>query len=197
MTELETALDQIRALTRAHESLRSYVMAVAKWEPKGCDDMPPGGVVPYCSTCETRHFAINGCRGCGGLDGSVGDPGPSSIESWMLCPRCAEAFTPAGSSVVNATLGPSELSPVRAALGPMTSRLAGDVSPSGLTQCQCGCDIALGQCGPVGMPGPIGPNADGSPGETEEEHRKLWDEAIAHNERYLETHGGRRLTGIG
>ena len=44
-----------------------------------------------------------------------------------------------------------------------------------------------GQEGPVGMPGPRGQNADGTPGETEEEHRQRWRDAIAHNERYFDS----------
>jgi hypothetical protein len=39
--------------------------------------------------------------------------------------------------------------------------------------------------GPVGMPGPRGPNADGSPGETKEENLQRWRDAEAHNERYF------------
>ena len=35
------------------------------------------------------------------------------------------------------------------------------------------------------MPGPIGLSADGTPGETEEEHMQRWRDAIAHNERFF------------
>lgn len=39
--------------------------------------------------------------------------------------------------------------------------------------------------GPVGMPGLRGPNADGTPGETDEEHMQRYRDAIAHNERFF------------
>jgi hypothetical protein len=42
-----------------------------------------------------------------------------------------------------------------------------------------------GPKGPVGMPGPMGPNADGTPGETEEENLQRWRDAIEHNERFF------------
>jgi hypothetical protein len=46
-----------------------------------------------------------------------------------------------------------------------------------LTGCQ-------GEVGSVGMPGVRGPNADGTPGETDEEHMQRCCDAIAHNERF-------------
>lgn len=42
--------------------------------------------------------------------------------------------------------------------------------------------------GPLGMPGPIGLDRDGNPGETDEEHAQRWRDAIAHNERYFAKH---------
>jgi hypothetical protein len=42
-----------------------------------------------------------------------------------------------------------------------------------------------GPQGPVGMPGPMGLNADGTPRETEEKHLQRWRDAIEHNDRFF------------